>query len=137
MKLLGGATSLVYFLKACNSSETKCFFLCHWFNNPDNLQNTELPIYDATNGMFSTCNLLEPEYFEYVFPPKKVDHRSSCFKIQIIKATRYWDWELSKPARTMEAGANEFVHRLFALAYQWRCSSNFGGNEQVGCHLPQ
>ena len=47
VKFLGGARSLDSFLRAYKSSETKGFFPSEWFDHPDNMQNPELPPYDA------------------------------------------------------------------------------------------
>ena len=47
MNFLGGATSLYSFLKAYKTSERKRFFPYEWFDNPDKMQNTELPPFDA------------------------------------------------------------------------------------------
>ena len=43
LNFLAGATSLVSFLKAYKTSETKGFFPYEWFDHPDKMQNTELP----------------------------------------------------------------------------------------------
>ena len=63
---LGGATSLDSFLKANKTSETKRFFPYEWFEQPDKLQNTELPPYDAFFSKLRSCNPLEAEYKDYV-----------------------------------------------------------------------
>ena len=47
MNFLGGATSLDSFLKAYKTSETERFFPYEWFDQPDKMQNTELPQYEA------------------------------------------------------------------------------------------
>ena len=47
VNFLGGATSLDSFLKAYKTSETKGSFPYEWFDHPDKMQNTELPLYDA------------------------------------------------------------------------------------------
>ena len=44
---LGGATSIDSFLKAYQTSETKGFFPCKWFDCPQKMNNNELPPYDA------------------------------------------------------------------------------------------
>ena len=43
MNLLAWATRLDSFLKAYKTSETKWFCPYEWFDNPDKMQNTELP----------------------------------------------------------------------------------------------
>ena len=67
MKFLGGTTSLVSFLRAYKTSETRRFFPCEWFDHHHKMQNTEPP----SNGAFITnklrsCDPLEIEYMEYV-----------------------------------------------------------------------
>ena len=47
MNFLRGATSLNSFLKAYETSETKGFFPYEWFDCPQNMNNKELPPYDA------------------------------------------------------------------------------------------
>ena len=66
MNFLGGATSLDSFLKANKTSETKGFFPHEWFDNPDKMQNPELPPYDAFYSKLRSCNSLETEYTDYV-----------------------------------------------------------------------
>ena len=46
MNFLGGATSLDSFLKAYETEETKGFLPYEWFDNPEKLNNKELPPYD-------------------------------------------------------------------------------------------
>ena len=65
MNFLGGATSLDLFLKAYTTEETKDFFPYEWFDNPEKLNNKELPPYDS---FFSKlCNIipLEKEYNDF------------------------------------------------------------------------
>ena len=66
MNFLGGATSLDSFLKEYKTSETKGFFPLEWFDNPDKMQNTELPPYDAFYSKLRSCKPLEAEYTEFV-----------------------------------------------------------------------
>ena len=40
-----GARSLAFFLKAYTISETKRYFQYEWFNDPEKLNNTQLPPY--------------------------------------------------------------------------------------------
>ena len=44
---LGGATSLDSFLKANKTEETISFFPHEWFDDPEKLNNQELPPYDS------------------------------------------------------------------------------------------
>ena len=64
---------------------------------------------------FVAVTLLKPNTQTMSIFEKWVEHRTSCRQIKTIKATTYWDWELSIPATSMETGANELIHRLFAL----------------------
>ena len=66
MNFLGGATSLDSFLKAYKTSETKRFFPYGWFDHADEMQNTELPPYDAFYSKLHSSNPLEAEYMDYV-----------------------------------------------------------------------
>ena len=61
MIFLGGATSLDSFLKAYKTSEAKGFLPHDWFDQPDEMQNQELPPYDAFCSKLRSCNLLETE----------------------------------------------------------------------------
>ena len=56
MNFLGGATSLDSFLKAYKTSETKSFFPCEGFDQPDKLLITELLPYDAFYSKLRSCN---------------------------------------------------------------------------------
>ena len=47
MNFLGGATGLDSFLKAYKTEETKGFLPYEWFDNPEKLNNKELPPYDS------------------------------------------------------------------------------------------
>ena len=66
MNFLGGATSLDSFLKAYKTSETKGFSPYEWFDHPDEMQNTELPPYDAFYSKLRSCDPLEADYTDYV-----------------------------------------------------------------------
>ena len=66
INFLCGATSLDSFLKAYKTSETKGFFPHEMFDQPDKIQNTELPPYDAFYSKLRNCNPLEAEYTDYV-----------------------------------------------------------------------
>ena len=46
MNFHGGATSFESFPKAYKTEESKGFFPYEWFDNPENLNNNELPPYD-------------------------------------------------------------------------------------------
>ena len=66
INFLGGATSLVSFLKAYKTSETKVFFPYEWFDHADKMQNTERPPYDAFYSKLRSFITLEGEYTDYV-----------------------------------------------------------------------
>ena len=58
MNFLGGATSLDPFLKAYKTKETKGFPY-EWFDNPEKLNNKELPPYDSFFSKLRNFNPLE------------------------------------------------------------------------------
>ena len=66
MSFLGGATSVDSFLKAYKTSETKIFFPYELFDQPDKMQNTEIPPYDAFHSKLRSCNPLDADYMDYV-----------------------------------------------------------------------
>ena len=61
MNFLGGATSLDSFLKAYKTEETKGFFPYEWFDNPEKLNNKELPPYDSFFSKLRNINPLEKD----------------------------------------------------------------------------
>ena len=65
MNFLGGATSLDSFLKAYKTEETKGFFPYEWFDNPEKLNNKELPPYDSFCSKLRNINLLEKDYNDF------------------------------------------------------------------------
>ena len=65
MKFLGGATTLVSFLKAYKASETKGFFPYEWFDSPDKLDYTESPSYEAFFSKLRNHNPLEKDFNYY------------------------------------------------------------------------
>ena len=66
MNFLGRKPSLDSFLKAHNTSETKKFFRYELFDNPDKMQNTELPPHNAFYIKLRSSNPLEADYTDYV-----------------------------------------------------------------------
>ena len=62
MNFLGGATSLDSFLKAYKTEETNDFFPYEWFDNPEKLNNKELPPYDFFFSKLRNINLFENDY---------------------------------------------------------------------------
>ena len=62
MNFLGGATSLDSFLKAYKTEETKRFFPYEWLNNPEKLNNKEIPPYDS---FFSKLRIINPREKDY------------------------------------------------------------------------
>ena len=65
MKFLGGATTLDSFLKAYKASETKGFFPCEWFDNPDKLDFPELPPYEAFFSKLRNKSPLDKDFIDY------------------------------------------------------------------------
>ena len=68
MNFLGGATSLHSFLKAYKTEETKGFFPYEWFDNPEKLNNKELPPYDSFFSKLRNINPLEKDYNDFEKP---------------------------------------------------------------------
>ena len=65
MNFLGGATSLESCLKAYKTAETKGFFPYEWFDCPQKMNNSELPLYDAFFSKLRKVNPLEKDYSDY------------------------------------------------------------------------
>ena len=65
MKLLGGATSLGSFLKAYKASELKKFFPYEWFDKANELENEELPPYEAFFSKLRNNNPLDKDFQDY------------------------------------------------------------------------
>ena len=65
MNFLVGATSLDSFLKAYETEETKGFFPYEWFDNPEKLNNRELPPYDCFFSKLRKINPLENDYNDF------------------------------------------------------------------------
>ena len=65
VNFLGEATSLDSFLKAYKTEETKDFFPCEWFDNPETLNNKELPPYDSFFSKLRNFNPLEKDYNDF------------------------------------------------------------------------
>ena len=65
MNFLDGATSLASFLKAYKTEETKGFFPYGWFDNPEKLNNKELPPYDSFFSKLNIINPLEKDYNDF------------------------------------------------------------------------
>ena len=65
MNFLGGATSLDSFHKAYKTEETKGFFPYEWFDNPEKLNNKELPPYDSFFSKLRNINPLEKDYNDF------------------------------------------------------------------------
>ena len=91
MNFLGGATSLDSFLKAYKTSETKGFYPYEWFDQPDKMQNTELPPYHAFYCKFCSCNLLEAKHKDHV----------DLLKIGMTTEQAIVNLKLPKPAATV------------------------------------
>ena len=65
MNFIGGETSLDSFLKAYKTSETKGFFPYEWFDCPQKMNNSELPLYDAFFSKLRNVNPLEKNSSDY------------------------------------------------------------------------
>ena len=65
MNFLGGATSLDSFLKGYKTEETKGFLPYEWFDNPEKLNNKELPPYDSFFSKLFNINPLEKDYNDF------------------------------------------------------------------------
>ena len=65
MNFLGGAASLDSLLKAYKTAETKGFFPYEWFDCPQQMNNSELPPYDAFFCKPRNVNTLEKDYSDY------------------------------------------------------------------------
>ena len=65
MEFLGGATSLGSFLKAYKASELKKFFPYEWFDSANELENEELPPYEAFFSKLRNNNPLDKDFQDY------------------------------------------------------------------------
>ena len=65
MNFRGGATSLDSFLEAYKTAETKGFFPYEWFDGPQNMSISELPLNDAFFSKLRNVNTLEKDYSDY------------------------------------------------------------------------
>ena len=77
LNFLGGATSLDSFLKAYKTAETKGFFPYEWFDCPQKMNNSELPLTTHFSANFETWTPLKKTF-------------------QIIKIYLVADWRLKK-----------------------------------------
>ena len=86
MNFLGGATSLDSFLKAYKTEETKGFFPYEWFDNPEKLNNKELPPYDSFFSKLRNINPLEKDYnnFEHLTTSVLSSEQAVC-KLRLNK----------------------------------------------------
>ena len=62
MKFLGGASDLVFFLKAYKASEMIGYFPYDWFDIPNKLDEQQLPSYDDFCSTLKNSNPLDKEY---------------------------------------------------------------------------
>ena len=91
MNFLGGATSLVSFLKAYKTSETKGFFLYEWLDHPDKMQNIELPPYHAFYSKLRSCIPFEAEYADHVNLLKSgLTKEQAVVKVKLSKSPPTW-----------------------------------------------
>ena len=92
MNFLGGATSLDTFLKAYKTEETKGFIPYEWFDNPEKLNNKELPPYDSFFSKLRNINPFEKNYngFENLTISGLFSEQAVC-KLQMNKIPRTSD----------------------------------------------
>ena len=84
VKILGGATTLDSFLKACKASETKGFFPYERYHNPDKLDFPELPAYEAFFIKLRNNNPLDKDFIDYKKLRKNgLDEQQVLKKLQI------------------------------------------------------
>ena len=65
MNFIGGASSLDSFLKAYKTEETEVFFPYEWFDNPEKINNKELPLYDSFFSKLRKINPLKKYYNDF------------------------------------------------------------------------
>ena len=65
LNFLGGATSLDSFLKVYKTEVPKGFFPYEWFDNPEKLNNEELPPYDFFFSKLRIINPLGKDYNDF------------------------------------------------------------------------
>ena len=65
MNFFGGATGLDSFLEAYKTEEAKGFSPYEWFDNPEKLNNKELPPYDSSFSKLRNINPLEKDYNDF------------------------------------------------------------------------
>ena len=110
MNFLGGTTSLVSFLRAYKTSETKLFFPYKQFNHTDKMQNTELPPYDAFYSKLRRCNHLKADYTEYASSVKsEMTAEQALAKLKLSKtpSTRVANYHYLQ--KNLEAGTYELM----------------------------
>ena len=97
---LSGETSLDSILKANKTSETKGFLSNDWFDQPDKMQNTELPPYDVFCSKLRSYNLLEAEYTDYVNLLKRgwtTEHAVVKIKLSKLPPTQIANYQYLQP----------------------------------------
>ena len=90
---LGGAPSLDSFLKAYKSLET-IFFSYEWFDDPEKLNNTQLPPYETYSNLRN--NPLEKNSRPSKFDRWRLDIQKSIIENEIEATTCNWIRKLSK-----------------------------------------
>ena len=110
---LGGATSLDFFLKANNISETKVYFPYEWFNDPEKLNNTQLPPYETFFSKLCIKNHLEKDCSDFqILIDGGLTSKETLSKLKLMQ-----------PSAT---GQNKYHHYLTSVWQQENmCSPDF------------
>ena len=87
MNFLEGATSLDSFLKACRTSETKDAFPRNGLITPTNCRNQNFSRMMLSTVIFAAATLLKPNTKTMLLFEKWIDHRTSRYQTETVKAT--------------------------------------------------
>ena len=121
MKFLGGATSLGSFLKAYKASELKKFFPYEWFDSANELENEELPPYEAFFSKLRNNNPLDKDFQDYQkLRSSGLDKQKVLKKLQ-IKSVPATGWENYKKLQEIWQKHGKTTFRDFL---QWYNNKN-------------
>ena len=109
MNFLGGARSLVSFLKAYKTTETKSLFPYEWFNCQQKMKNIELPHYDVFFSKLRNVNPLEKDCSDY----------QSLFSCGLNSEEALSKMKLSKPP---PSGEENYQHLLDIWNHENMCT---------------